>query len=102
MEAEGRINGMYNGTAHVKYTSQYSMLRNLYAGSSHDPEAAGWVSSPGQQVGPGLFQAVGHLSPAQTQTWDQLTQQEPQQLHGGLEHLSKGYSAQKTWWSRKS
>ena len=68
---------------------QSNVLQYLYEGSGRNPEAAGWVSGSGQQVGPGLLQAVGHLSPAQTQTWDQLAQQEPQQLQGGLENLCK-------------
>lgn len=48
------------------------------------------LSGPGQQVGPGLLQTVGDLGATLAETRDDLAQQQPQQLQGGVEDLSSG------------
>ena len=48
----------------INYRILSRLSHYLYEGSDHGPEAAGWVSSPEQQVGPGLLNAVDHLRPA--------------------------------------
>lgn len=60
-----------------------------YEGRGRGPYPARRLSGPGQQVGPGLLQAVGDLGPALAETRDELAEQQPQQLQGGVENLGR-------------
>lgn len=62
-------------------------MQYLYKCSGCGPNSAGWVSSPCQQVGPSLVQAVAHLAPAQLRTGDQLAHKESQEFQGHLKNL---------------
>lgn len=63
--------------------------RYQYEGQGCGPYPACRLPGPGKQVGPRLLQAVGDLSPARAQTRDELAQQQPQQLQGGVENLRR-------------
>lgn len=58
-----------------------------YEGRGCGADAAGRLSSPGEQVWPSLLQAVVRFGLALPKIWDQLAQQQPQQLQGGVENL---------------
>lgn len=68
---------------------QQEVEQYQYEGGGRGPYPARRLPGPGQQVGPGLLQAVGDLGPTLAETRDELAEQQPQQLQGGVENLRR-------------